>query len=74
MENQEIKEIKKRINNLISNDKTASSVKEDSNNYAFEDSVQLTKEQYLEIELGLEQIKRGEVYNAREVLKSLRNW
>lgn len=71
MENQEIEEIKKRINNLISKDKIASSVEEDSNNYAFEDSVQLTKEQYLEIELGLEQIKRGEYSDAREFLKSL---
>lgn len=71
MENQEIEDIKKRINNLISNDKIASSVEEDSNNYAFEDSVQLTKEQYLEIELGLEQIKRGEYSDAREFLKSL---
>ena len=74
MENQEIEEIKKQINNLISNNKIASSVEEDPNNCAFEDSVQLTKEQYLEIELGLEQIKRSEVYDAREVLKPLRNW
>ena len=74
MENQEIEEIKKQINNLISNNKIGSSVEEDPNNCVFDDSVQLTKEQYLEIELGLEQIKRSEVYDAREVLKSLRNW
>ena len=72
MKNPEIEEIKERINHRFSNkdltDKPVQSEKE----YAFENSVELVKEQYLEIELGLQQIEKGEVVDGAEFLKKTR--
>lgn len=72
MENQEIQEIKTRVDLLLSENKSSYSADEKAENFSFEESIQLTKEQYLEIELGLKQIQKNEVFEATKVLNSLK--
>ncbi|MBL4708880.1 MAG: hypothetical protein JKY48_10630 [Flavobacteriales bacterium] len=67
MEDKEIEEIKERISFLLSADEH-----EANRDSSFYNSIQLIKEQYLEVELGLQQIKNGLVYDANEVLNSLK--
>lgn len=68
MENTEIQEIKERIRLSYSSDKSnypAESLK-------LEKLLELKKEQYLEIELGLQQIERKEIIDGESFLNSLK--
>lgn len=72
MKNPEIEEIKERINHRFSNKDLTDKPVESEKEYAFENAVKLVKEQYLEIELGLQQIEKGEVVDGAEFLKKIR--
>lgn len=72
MENQEIQNIKNRIAELLSEQGKQVSTSSSENDFAFENSIGLLKEQYLELELGLKQIATSEYSEAREFLKKVR--
>jgi predicted transcriptional regulator len=72
LKNPEIEEIKERINHRFSNKDLTGKPVESEKEYAFENAVELVKEQYLEIELGLQQIEKGEIVDGAEFLKKIR--
>lgn len=69
MKNQDLQQIRKRINERFSDRENADKVE---TQFDFENSIGLLEEQYLEIELGLKQLERGESINASDFLKKLK--